>query len=116
MPPLLGRGFVLMVHLLDLAPVWRLRGLYRLRDMDRAAAGALLQRLAASPIKPLRLIVMAARAAVLSVYYDQEEVHEAMGYRPLPFVQQRTDLRRRLLEGAVPTDADLVGPSVEVAS
>lgn len=114
LPPVLGRGFFLLVHTLDLAPIWRLRGLYRLRDMERDAADALLQRLSHSRLKLLRLMVMAARAAVLSVYYDQPEVHDAMGYRPLPFIQQRADLRRRLLDGAVPTDADRVGPSVEV--
>ncbi|MFH1463831.1 MAG: hypothetical protein ABIO70_05565 [Pseudomonadota bacterium] len=113
LPPLLGIGFALAIRLLDWSPVWRLRGLFRLRDMDREAAGALLQSMAESRLKPLRLLMMGARAAVLSSYYDLEEVHSAMGYHPMPFLQQRTDLRRRLLTGERPTEADLMGPSVE---
>ena len=112
LPPLLGIGFVAALHLLDLAPLWRLRGWTRLRDMDRAAAAALLQSLAESRVKPLRLVLMGARAAVLSSYYDLEEVHEAMGYQPMPFLQRRADLRRRLLAGARPEEGDLIGPSV----
>jgi hypothetical protein len=115
LPPVLGIGFVAALHVLDLAPLWRLRGLTRLRDMDRAAAAALLQSLAESRFQPLRLLLMGARAAVLSSYYDLVQVHEALGYHPLPFLQQRADLRRRLLAGSRPEAADLIGPSVEGA-
>jgi hypothetical protein len=104
---------VLALHLLDLAPIWRFQGLTRLRDLNRETAGALLQSLAGSRLKPLRLLLMGARAAVLSSYYDLEEVHEAIGYHPMPFLQRRADLRRRLLAGGTPDDSDLLGPSLE---
>jgi hypothetical protein len=34
---------------------------------------------------------------VLSVYFDQSEVHAAMRYAPVPFIKSRLDARSRLL-------------------
>jgi len=33
----------------------------------------------------------------MSTYFDQDYAHEAIGYDPVPFVQERIDRRRRLL-------------------
>ncbi len=114
MPPVMGVGFGPMLLLLDWAPVWRLRGLQPLHRWEREPAAQLLQALSASRLKPVRLMIMAVRAAVLSNYYDQPEVHEAMNYHPMPFLQDRADLRRRLLEGQPAQAEDLIGPYAEV--
>jgi hypothetical protein len=114
MPPIMGHGFGYAVHLLDWSPLWAFAGLRRLQHMERVDAGRVLQRLSTSPIKPVRLLIMAARAAVLSTYYDQDEVHQAMGYHPQAFLQQRADLRRRLLAGEAPAPDDDIGPYAEV--
>jgi hypothetical protein len=114
LPPVMGLGFGPMLILLDWSPLWRLRGVSPLHRWERAAAAEHMQRLANSRFKPIRLMIMAARAAVLSVYYDQDEVHAAMGYDPLPFLQGRADLRRRLMAGEEATPSDLIGPHAEV--
>ncbi len=114
MPPLLAHGFVLTIHLLDLSPLWTLRSTRRLRHWERGAAGEVLQALSRSRLKPVRLMVIAARAAVLSTYYDQDEVHEALDYHPMSFLQQRADLRKRLLDGLPTDDGDIIGPYSEV--
>lgn len=114
MPPVMGLGFGPMLVLLDWAPLWRLRGLRPLHSWDRPQAAELLQRLANSRFKPIRLMIMAARAAVLSSYYDLDEVHQAMGYDPMPFLQGRVDLRRRLIDGQEAQPDDTIGPYAEV--
>ena len=116
LPPVMGLGLGPMMVVLDWSPLWRLRGLRPLHLWDRAEAAQHLQLLASSRFKPIRLMLMAARAAVLSVYYDQDEVHEAMGYDPLPFLQGRADLRRRLMDGEEAKPEDLIGPHAEVVS
>jgi hypothetical protein len=114
LPPVLGHGFGPMVVLLDWSPLWRLRSVRPLHQHDRPWAAAHLQLLSTSRFKPIRLMIMAARAAVLSVYYDQDEVHEALDYDPMPFLQGRADLRRRLMEGQAAGPEDHIGPYSEV--
>jgi hypothetical protein len=114
MPPIMGWGFGPMVILLDWSPLWRLRSLRPLHTHDRVWAAGHLQLLSTSRFKPIRLMIMAARAAVLSVYYDQNEVHEAIHYDPMPFLQGRADLRRRLLDGQQTQPEDSIGPYAEV--
>jgi len=114
LPPLLGLGFLLAIHLLDWSPIWRLRAARRLQNLERDRASQLLQQLGDSRFKPFRLLIMGSRAIVLSTYYDQEEVHQALDYDPLPFLQERNELRRRLLEGGDSQEDDLIGPYSEV--
>jgi hypothetical protein len=52
----------------------------------------------------LRTLVLAVRGVILSAYFDQNEVHRAIGYSPLPFLTRRMALRRRLL-GREPSTA-----------
>jgi hypothetical protein len=114
LPPLMGVGFIPMIHLLDWAPLWSLRATQPLHRMDRAAASEVLQALSSSRLKPIRLMIMAARAAVLSSYYDLDEVHEAIGYHPMPFLRERAALRRRLMAGEPTGAGDLIERSPEV--
>ena len=114
MPPVMGWGFGPMLILLDLSPLWRLRSLQPLHAWDREAAAEHMQQLSNSRLEPIRLMIMAARAAVLSHYYDQDEVHEALDYAPMPFLQERADLRRKLLDGDQAHPDDLIGPYAEV--
>ena len=115
LPPAMGHGFGPLMLLLDWSPVWRLRGLRPLHSWDREQGADLLQRLASSRVKLIRLMIVAARAAVLSVYYDQEEVHQALDYHPLPFLQGRADLRRKLMAGDKAGPGDVIGPHAEVS-
>ena len=48
------------------------------------------------------------RATVVAAYYDQPEVHFALGYHPKPWIQKRLALRRRLMAGRRPTRDDLI--------
>jgi hypothetical protein len=114
LPPVMGWGFGPMLVALDLSPLWRLRSFRPLHSWDREAAAKHMQMLSESRFKPIRLMVMAARAAVLSYYYDQDEVHDALDYAPMPFLQQRSDIRRKLLDGEEAAPEDQIGPYAEV--
>ncbi len=116
MPPLMGRGFAVAVHLLDWAPVWRLAAPRRMRSLPPERVLDVLNGMSHSRLLPLRQLSMVVRAAVLSAYFDQREVHDAMGFVPQPFMRERVRLRRRLAEGEIPGEGDLIGPySSEVA-
>lgn len=104
------RGFVLTVHLLDWAPLWRLQSWHRLRALPPARAAAVLDGLAESRLAVLRQLIMAARGVVLSTYFDQPQVHAALGYDPEPFLRGRLALRARLLAGQPATPSDRIGP------
>lgn len=110
-PALLARGFVVAIHLVDWSPVWRFRSLRRLRSLPRAAAVRHLEALGESRIGALRNLLFPLRAAVLSAYFDQPEVHRAIGYDPLSFMKERIELRRRLLASETAKAADLIEPT-----
>jgi len=100
----------LVIRLLDEMPRLALVSTRRLHALEPERARALLHRLAESPIAPVRELVGAARSIVLSIYFDQDEVHEAMGYAPVPFMRSRIGLRYRLLAGAPSSQADVISP------
>ncbi len=109
MPRAVVLGFILTLYALDWAPLWRFKAWRRLGRLDKERAELLLTELGESPWPLLRMIVLGPRGLILSTYFDQDEVHAAMGYAPLPFLQERVALRHRLLAGAPYTDADLIG-------
>jgi hypothetical protein len=106
MHPTVSRGLALGLVLLDFLPLFTLRASRTLHHLSRAEASVLFGRWAKSRITALRLLAMGLRSLVLSVYFDQEEVHRAMGYAPLPFIQDRIRLRASLVGHAIPVAAE----------
>jgi hypothetical protein len=100
MHPLAARGLWLSFLLLDFLPLLLLKG-RRLQKLPREAAARLLTGLSHSTIGFLRLLCVGVRGAILSGYFDQDEVHKVLGYAPVPFISERTALRKtRLLAAA----------------
>lgn len=97
MPPLAARGFVLCLFVLDWAPRLLFVSWRRLHALGRTQASSILTRMARSRFAILRTLVVAVRGLVLSAYFDQDEVHQAIGYAPLPFLRERVERRRLLL-------------------
>ncbi|MBW2253157.1 MAG: hypothetical protein JRI25_01005 [Deltaproteobacteria bacterium] len=95
--PLIARGFALGVRLLDWSPVWRFRSFKRVQKLPREEGCALLERLAHSRNGPLAQLAVAVRSSVLSAYFDQDEVIEALGYTPVPFITERTARRDQIV-------------------
>jgi hypothetical protein len=97
MPGHVRVGFCVAILLIDWAPLWRFTGLRRLQHLGRARAAALLAELSVSRSAFLRTTLLGVRGSILSTYYDQDEVHLALGYAPAAFIAGRIDLRTRLL-------------------
>lgn len=106
MPAMTVLGFKLAIHLLDWSPLWRGAAWRRVQHLDREAAGRVLDGIGASRFPLVRLVMLGVRGSVLSTWFDQDEVHRAMGYAPAPFIASRIALRRRLLEGGRPPGAE----------
>ena len=115
MHPMIRLGIRLSMWLVDWAPRWRLRSWRRLTKLDRERADKLLDQLGLSRLPIVRTTVFIVRGLVLSAYYDQPEVHQAINYEPIPFIKSRIELRNRLLDGSIEADADRIGPYSEVA-
>jgi hypothetical protein len=111
MVPIVARAFVLSVHLVDWSPVWRLRATSRVQRLPRERAERVLSALGVSRFTVVRTLILGVRALVLSTFYDQDEVHRAMGYEPVPFLTERVVLRGRLLESAANAARQPEGPS-----
>ena len=105
MPPLAARGFWLCIVLLDWAPLWLFQSAHRLSALPRARASALLSEMVDGRFAFLRTIVVAVRGLVLNAYFDQDEVQKAIGYEPIPFLEERIERRRVLLLAPVPARA-----------
>ena len=110
MHPLMSLGFCVMLHILDWSPIWRLQSWRRIRSLDPARGSQILAGLAHSRIAGIRLLLMGAKGAILSTYFDLPAVHEALHHDPRPFMRGRIALRQRLLAGGAPSEADLIGP------
>jgi hypothetical protein len=116
MHPVTYHGFMWAVRLVDWAPIWRFRSFRRLRSMERARASLFLESLGHSRIALLRQLLMAVRSAVLAIYYDRDEVHKALDYNPVRFMEERVDLRHRMKQGQNPEHTDmLLVPEGDVA-
>lgn len=114
MPAATRHGFVWLLHLLDWAPVWRLRAPSRLSRLPQADASRVLASIAQSRWAGLRLLLLGPKAMVLSTYFDQDEVHAALGYQPRGFIEGRIARRAELLAsgalGGSPAEARSRGP------
>lgn len=97
MPRPVALGFRAIVLLLDWSPLWLGLGFRRLQKLSHARAAAVLSRLDESRSSLLRTQIVAVRGVVLSGYFDQDTVHEALDYAPVPFIGERIALRRDLL-------------------
>jgi hypothetical protein len=97
MPATLRFGFVLLLRLLNLSPLWRFRALKRLGGLSQEQASDVLTGIATSRLMPLRLLMLAPKAIVLSAYFDQDEVHAALDYEPRAFIRERTLERQEWL-------------------
>lgn len=98
----------IVFRVLDQAPRFLLVSRRRLSSLDVDTARRVIHKLASSPLAPIRELAGAARSVVLSIYFDQDEVHEALGYAPIPFMRERIRLRHRLLDGETSNQADLI--------
>src|SRR5262249_46290237 len=96
MNPVVARALWLGVLLLDWLPILTLRSRARLQRLRSERASAFFSAWARSRIKALRLLVTGVRSLVLSVSFVQRAVHEAMGYRPVPFMRERIAFRALL--------------------
>jgi hypothetical protein len=97
MHPLAARGLWLSIVLLDWSPLFLFRSFRRLHQLERERAGAILCWIGESRNNLLRSLVVGVRALVMSGYFDQDEVHRAIHYAPVPFIKARLSLRQRLL-------------------
>lgn len=97
MHPVAAWGFRLCLILLDWAPRFLFVSVKRLHALGRARASRLLSEMVSGRFAFLRTLVVAVRGLVLSAYFDQDEVHQAIGYAPLPFMKERVERRRLLL-------------------
>jgi hypothetical protein len=109
MPRITAFGFVLLLHLLNLAPVWRLAHVRPLTRLSVAEASAVLHGIAISRILPVRMLMLGPKGVLLSGYFDQDEVHAALGYEPLGFFRDRIALRARLVAGEGAAEAQAAG-------
>ena len=113
MHPVMAYGFCVVLHLLDWAPLWRFRSWRRLRSLPPERASLVLQGLGESRLSAFRMLVMGARGAVLSTWFDQSEVHAVLDYDPTPYLRSRVAVRARLLAGSRPAAEDMLGNRAE---
>lgn len=109
MPPLIAWLLRASFVLLDHSPRLLFFSHRRLSGLPRADSEKLLHRLDHHMLASVRDLTFAVRGIILSTYFDQDEVHDAVGYAPGTFLQNRVALRARLLAGEAHTEADLIG-------
>lgn len=97
LPPGAAWLFALSIHALDLCPMWLGLGLRRLQSLERDQAEAVIERVAHSRSVLVRTLLLGVRTLTQSTFYDQDEVHAAIGVEPVPFVRERIAVRERLL-------------------
>lgn len=97
MPTPLRLGFLLIVRLLDLSPIWRFAAFSRLSSLPPDEGSRILQGIATSRFMLFRLMMLAPKAMVLSTYFDQDEVHACLNYEPKSFLRERIARREQLL-------------------
>ena len=92
--------FLMSMRLLNWLPLLRLRGIRPLTALDREAARKHLVAATQSRWLPVRLLMYGPLGLFMSSYFDQDCVHRALDYAPLPFIEERIRLRRKWLEEA----------------
>lgn len=97
MPPLAAWVMWLSIHLLDWAPLYLFAATRRMHRLPPARASVMLTEMVSGRYSFLRTVLVAIRGLILNAYFDQDEVHAAIGYEPLPFLRERIERRRQLL-------------------
>ncbi len=115
MPFITGTGFFVLLHLLNFSPLWRGKKLATITRLDPEEASHILHDVASSKLLFVRMMMLAPKALIMSTYFDQDEIHEALRYDPKGFTKERIDFRKRLLDGLAPRPEDMLRRS-QVAS
>ncbi|HMJ10635.1 MAG TPA: hypothetical protein VK524_04465 [Polyangiaceae bacterium] len=100
MHPLAARALWIAIFILDWAPRFAFFSRHRLQGLTAEEGSLFLSRLGATRLHLLRTLLTGIRGAILSAYFDQDEVHRALGYAPLPFISERRELRAQLIDQA----------------
>ena len=108
MTPITAWGLCLVFLMVNWCQLWRGRGLRPLHSLPRSAAVRAARSLSRIRWRAVQEMMLAVRATVVAAYYDQPEVHFALGYHPKPWIRKRLALRRRLMAGKRATHADLI--------
>ncbi len=108
MPTASRISFMLALRVLNLAPLWRLRGVRPLTRLTRDRAQSILEGIAESRFLPVRLLMLGPQALLLSAYFDNDSIHPYLDYDPMPFARDRIALRQRLLRGEEPDAKDQI--------
>lgn len=114
MEPFAARGFLFLLHFLNWSPLWRFRGLRPLTALPSERAAAILQEMVHSRVLLIRMMMLGPKGLILSTYFDQDVVHEALDYEPRGFMKERIALRRRLLAGERAGREDNARPVMEL--
>jgi hypothetical protein len=115
MVPVVALGFVVALFIVDFSPIWRLRAFSRVQKMDHGRAEQMLHEMGESGSPLIRMLILGVRGLVLSTFFDQDEIHAAMKWKPLPFFDERVALRQRLLLGEPARAEDSLIPEPRVA-
>ena len=100
--------FLLGMRVLNWSPLWRFRGLRPLTRLSRNEARRHLVAVTRSRWLPVRLLMYGPVGLFMSTYFDQDYVHREIDYDPVPFVEERIELRSKWIEGAEPgTDEEI---------
>lgn len=108
MAPLTARGLCLVFLLVNWSQLWRLRGVRPLHRLTRSESVQVVGTLCRMRFQAGRQLMLAVRGTVVAAYYDQPEVHFALGYHPRPWIRERLALRRRLMAGRPATAEDQI--------
>lgn len=106
MPRSSSMMFLLGMRVLNWSPLWRFRGLRPLTRLSRNEARRHLVAVTRSRWLPVRLLMYGPVGLFMSTYFDQDYVHREIDYDPVPFVEERIELRRKWIEGAEPGTDD----------
>ncbi len=110
MPWPMAIGLIAAFFLLDWSPLWRFQAFGRISGRaSPTAAQAALNAVAHSRFLLQRTLMMAAKGAILSAFYDLPEIQRALGVDLHAHARERIELRRRLLAGEPTHAADRLG-------
>lgn len=115
MPRPTAKGFLLTMHLLNWAPLWRLRALRTVTRLPITRSSEILADLAGSRFMVLRLLMLGPKGLILSTYFDQDLVHRELDYEPVSFTKERIALRERLLAGHADAEASRIEAPEELS-
>src|SRR5687768_2011203 len=77
MTPIIATGFVIAVHVVDWAPLWRAQASRRIQHLPAARGADILTSMGRGRFALFRTMILGIRGIVLSSFYDQDEVHAA---------------------------------------